>query len=219
MNWFSKARKLPIKKGLNPFTQDGFTVVEFLIAILVFTLGVGLIYGIFIMQYRFMVLQQDLVSVDEQMNFALNTMVKDFQLLGADPTDADLFIPSGTTIQALEVDPDNDDFTVDMLIRSDRNADGDFASDASEENEEVLYRELGGNLLRNGLTLVENVTNFQLYYFDQDGNQLTLADAEADQHLITMVKIVLEAEGDYQNPTNGQVSTRRMVAVARALNR
>jgi prepilin-type N-terminal cleavage/methylation domain-containing protein len=203
----------------------GFTLVEMLVAVLIFSIVSLMIYGIFGNQFKFFLAQQDFSNTTLKMSSGLSIMTMDLSLTGADPLDKKFFYPQNPSAvnnnQALVIDELNDwNANRQIKVRADRNGDGTWLI-GSNDFESIAYtwNVAGKWLTRNGLTLMDNVTSVNYRFFGEDGAEMTLAAAKANQHLVTLVKMDIGMESTVADPHTGNFPIRTLSTSVRLINR
>ena len=165
--------------------EEGFTMVELLISILVSMIVLAAISATFVIQNKSYAKQEQVVDVQENARAALQLMTKELLMAGYDPTGE-----AGAGI--LVADADKVQFTMD------RNGDGetDGALSDDDTNEDITYtlnadydrvtREVPGS---GAQPIGESIQSLSFKYFDSDDNELT---GSFDLEEITRVSVELE---------------------------
>ncbi len=184
--------------------QEGFTLVELLVAIGMFAL---IILGIFYLWRgdQIAYLQGSAAAATQQdARAAMEQLVRHIRLAGYDPCRYVQQTPAppnppGTNCSDPGANPLNTRSAFDPVrggvfpiqsysatsiqVRTDRTGDGDIA----DADEDVTFTYAAGVLSRDGQPLTENITFFQLQYFDAAGG------APANALAIRLVRITLTA--------------------------
>ena len=204
----------------------GFTVVEFLVAIAVFSVASILVYSVFSTQYQFFLEQQEYAAMDLKMNSALRIIAQDIQLAGANPQGA----AAVSAVTPLLVDDDDANGIADnnlpdsIRLRSDRDGDGAIGTG----NEDVILRfdSVNKMLLRNGLPIMDRVKAVRFRYWNKAGVEFqtppdagNMANVILNQNNISLVKLYLDVEGDVQNPNSHTKPARSLMVAARIMSR
>ena len=168
----------------------GFTLVEFMIAMVISGLIMAAVYSAYIVQQRTATAQDEVTVMQQNIRSAMVILCRDLRMVGYDPTNdagAELFanatfsngggleeaVTSSAATIAFTADLDGDG-TIDKMVE-DINGDGN--NDMSEM-EQVAYRLNGTNLQRYATTtgaiewqtVAENIEFIEFSYLDEDGN-------------------------------------------------
>ena len=168
----------------------GFTLVEFMIAMVVSGLIMAAVYSAYIVQQRTATAQDQVTVMQQNIRSAMVILGRDLRMAGFDPTNdagagllanatfstgggLEEVVTSSPTTIAFTVDLDGDG-TIDKAVE-DINGDGN--NDMSEM-EQVAYRLNGTNLQRYATTtgviewqtVAENIEFIEFSYLDEDGN-------------------------------------------------
>ena len=167
--------------------EEGFTMVELLVSILVSMIVLAAISATFIIQNKSYAKQEQVVDVQENARATLQIMTKELLMAGYDPTGE-----AGAGI--LVADADKVQFTMD------RNGDGetDGALSDDDTNEDITYtlnadrvtREVPGS---GAQPIGESIQALSFKYFDSDDNELTGVPLNLlDREEVTRVSVELE---------------------------
>lgn len=147
--------------------EQGFTIVELIIAMAMSLVVMGAIYSLFTTQQKSYIHQERVATVQQNLRAAMYMMSREIRMAGCDPTGAATPAPGiiagcgGTsTIQ------------VRMDITDDTGS-GSPDGDTTDPNEDITYS-LGGtdgtDLLRNGVIMAEYISALAFNCQDLDGN-------------------------------------------------
>jgi type II secretory pathway pseudopilin PulG len=154
--------------------EEGFTLVELLISILVSMVVLGAVSATFIVQNKSFSSQEQVVNAQEHARAALQLMTKELLMAGYDPTgsaDAGIEVAESDTVQ----------FTMDT--------DGDQSFTGSER---IVYAldTTENQVTRNGQPIAENIEALTFTYFDSDGAELSsLPLSDSDKERVTRVAV------------------------------
>jgi type IV pilus assembly protein PilW len=183
--------KAKTKRSLN---EQGFTIIELLVSMVVFLLAIGAIYSTFQAQHKSYLMQQEVAAMQQNLRAAMFYMQREIRMAGCDPTgDADAGIGTASS--------DSISFTED--IRGDSaGSDPDGALD--DPNENITYSLNGGNLVRDtgggNQTVAENIDALNFIYLDANGSETAvLADIRSVE--ITIVARISRPLRDSTNNT------------------
>ena len=116
-------------------SNQGFTMIELLVAMVVALLAMGAIYSTFLNQQKSYVVQQETAAMHQNIRAASFYMEKEVRMAGCDPTGS---ANAGITIS--EAKADSIRFTEDVTDGAGGNPDGDV----TDPNEDITYS-LDGN--------------------------------------------------------------------------
>lgn len=196
--------------------SSGFTIVEILITMAIVGLVVGGIMGIISSTSTYHTKQEMMVSLTQDLRATKHLMTDEIRSAGSNPENEtrigfqddgdDMYNTDANSIHFTR-DIDNDDG--DHFLEPDGDADDPF--------EEIVYYRVdsGGNLLDPGNNIagtlvrrsdsgdqpvINNVTDLQFIYYDDDDNVIDPATLDRDSNLddIRMVEVVLS--GQVLNP-------------------
>jgi type IV pilus assembly protein PilW len=146
------------KKIKNP--DQGFTIVELLIAMVVSLLALGAIYSTFLNQHKSYVIQEETAVMNQNLRIALFYMQREIRMAGCDPTgnaDARIITANATSIH----------FTED--VRGDHD-ESDPDGDTDDANENITYCLKAHNLVKNtgggNQLVVQNIDAIDFVYLD-----------------------------------------------------
>ena len=188
----SEVMEIKIKqKFRNP--NQGFTIIELLIAMVVALLALGTIYSTFLNQHKSYVVQEETAVMNQNLRIALFYMQREIRMAGCDPTgsaDARIITANATSIN----------FTED--VRGDFD-ESDPDGDSDDANENITYCLKANNLVKN----------------TGGGNQLVVPDIDAIDFVYldeSSPPIVLNPEGsDVTGENMDQIRSVEVTMVAR----
>jgi prepilin-type N-terminal cleavage/methylation domain-containing protein len=141
-------------------TNQGFTMVELLVAMAVALLAIGAIYSTFLNQYRSYRIQEETAEMQQNLRSALLYMEREIRMAGCDPVntaDAGIIRAERTLIR----------FTEDVRGNS---SDSDPDGDADDPNEDITYSLKGKNLVKNtgggNHVVAQNIDAIDFVYLD-----------------------------------------------------
>ncbi len=171
--------------------NNGFTLIEVMIALAIVSIVLGSMYGLFSNMNKSFTSQNVASNTQETLRSGINYLIRDFRMAGYDPTGdagAGITIATNTSIQ----------FTAD------NNGNGDDF----DSGEDITYSLSGTNLqLTDSIgteTLIPNVTTLQFLYYDSSGN------ITADLSEISIIEIALTVQepAGRANPVERNLTTR-----------
>ena len=169
--------------------EEGFTMVELLISILVSMIVLAAISATFIIQNKSYAKQEQVVDVQENARAALQLMTKELLMAGYDP--AGLAKP-GVVIGIMMADSDTVRFTMDLRGDSLGSDPDGYVDDA---NEDVTYAldTTENQITRNGQPIGESIQALSFQYFDSNDDELTSVPLSAsDLEEVTRISVELE---------------------------
>ena len=179
----------------------GFTLVELLIAMVIFAVALTAIYTSYLTQQKTYLAQSQVTAMQQSLRAGMYHLERELRMAGYDPNRT-----AGAGF--LIADDDELQFTADL------NGDGNMVASTNDTNEQVHYTISSGYLRREiwggGLQrLAENIEVLDLVYMDEDNNPINpgrtdvsstrLKDIRSVQ--VTMVAITDQADPDYHNTT------------------
>ena len=140
--------------------NQGFTIVELLIAMVVALLALGAIYSTFLNQHKSYIVQEETAVMNQNLRIALFYMQREIRMAGCDPTgnaDARIITANATSIN----------FTED--VRGDFD-ESDPDGDTDDANENITYCLKANNLVKNtgggNQLVVQNIDAIDFVYLD-----------------------------------------------------
>lgn len=206
------------------FSNQGFTIIELLVAMVISLLALGAIYSTFLGQQRSYVMQQETAAMQQNLRAAMFYMQREIRMAGCDPLKTGNFGITAANMNSIT-------FTEDIRGSSVGNPpDGNL-----QAAENITYSLSAGNLVRNvgggNQVVSQHVDALNFVYLDSDGNPTTtLADIRSVE--ITIVertgRALLASKNNviYRNqrgttilgPMNDNFSRRRLTAFIRCRN-
>ena len=184
-----KAKK---KKSLH---QQGFTIVELLVAMAVSLLAVAAIFSTFLSQHKSYLVQEEVAVMQQNIRAAMYYMQREIRMAGCDPTGN-----AGAGITSANANSIS--FTED--VRGDNvGSPPDGAID--DPNESITYSLSGNNLVRNTgggrQVTAQNIDALNFVYLDANGSQTTtLADIRSVE-----ITVVARTDKDLRSYPNNMV--------------
>jgi type IV pilus assembly protein PilW len=179
-----------------PQTDQGFTIIELLIGLLLSIMVMIGIWNTFHFQQQSYALQRQKVAMEQNLRAGMQLMEQEIRMAGCDPT--------GLTNAGFETAlPDAVRFTMDINNDADT---GLYDGDVADSNEDITYtvytdadgiQKLGRISQAGGVTqpVAEHIKEVLFEYLDSNGNA-TAAVAQ-----IRAVRITLTAQTANTNPT------------------
>jgi len=205
--------------------SHGFTLVELLIAMVILGAVLTGIVRMFSNTGHYHSAQEMMVDLSQDLRAVKQLMVYELRTAGCDPLNKGTFGFQVDSDDRYDTDSNSIHFTTDM-----DNGDGDGYlepdGDADDSNEEITYYrdDCAGNALAAGNTtagclkrrlasgtgqpMMTGVTNFEVHYYDQDGNELTTANLATLGKLekIDTVRVIIQAQ--VEEPTKVSTDAR-----------
>jgi len=144
-------------------TNDGFTIIELLIAIAIMGIIIGVMFSFSIAQRKYFSVQEEISEMTQNTRAAMDMIAGELAMAGYSPSDTAAF--SGIPYSASQ-----------LQIYADLNGDGD----RTDPNENIIYtydtsnkrilRDTGGG----NQPLSENIQSFIFEYLNDQGNPTTV---------------------------------------------
>jgi len=217
-------------------SNQGFTIVELLVGMVVSLLAIGAIYSTFLSQHKSYLIQGEVAAMQQNLRAAMFYMQREIRMAGCDPRNA------GAAIDIANV--------AELQFKIDQNVDGNFtgSSPPNDPNEQIRYA-LTNDVNRDGIAdgspcslgretwggnlqpVAENIDALNFIYLDANGNPTTtIADIRSVE--ITIVARIgrgllpLINNNTYLNqqgtqilgPQNDNLSRRRLTTVIKCRN-
>jgi len=199
--------KAKTKRSLN---EQGFTIIELLVGMVVFLLALTAIYSTFQAQHKSYLMQQEVAAMQQNLRAAMFYMQREIRMAGCDPTgDANAGIVTANS--------DSISFTED--VRGDSaGSDPDGALD--DPNENITYNlddsygdGIDDELDRNNQTVAQNIDALNFVYLDANGIETAvLADIRSVE--ITIVARISRPLRD--SPNNREYFNQRNTQILSA---
>ena len=146
------------KKFKNP--DQGFTIVELLVAMVVALLALEAIYSTFLNQHKSYVVQEETAAMNQNLRIALFYMQREIRMAGCDPT-------GNADARIIEANATSINFTED--VRGDLD-ESDPDGDTDDANEDITYGLKANNLVKNtgggNQMVVQNIDALDFVYLD-----------------------------------------------------
>ncbi|MCJ7540191.1 MAG: prepilin-type N-terminal cleavage/methylation domain-containing protein, partial [Desulfobacterales bacterium] len=160
-------------------SNQGFTMVELLVAMVVALLAMGAIYSTFLNQQKSYVVQGETAAMHQNIRAAMFYMQREIRMAGCDPLGS-----ASAGISLAEAKATSIRFTEDVSGGAGSNSDGDVG----DPNEDITYSLDGnGNLVRtdNNVSLVsqivaQNIDAIDFVYLDGASNVLNAGGPGGD---------------------------------------
>ena len=177
--------------------DNGFTLVELMVAMVISTVVLGLIVASLFSQQKNHVTQDALVDMQQSLRAALEVMGSDLKMAGYDPIGSAgaAFLVADRAELQFQLDRNGDGDFVDIVLGTDpgeliryaltNDADRDGVADGTACD---LGRALDGGGLQ---VLAENIDALNFVYFDRNGTELPTP--VADRSLISSVQVTVVA--------------------------
>ena len=199
--------KAKTKRSLN---EQGFTIIELLVGMVIFLLALTAIYSTFQAQHKSYLMQQEVAAMQQNLRAAMFYMQREIRMAGCDPTgDANAGIVTANS--------DSISFTED--VRGDSaGSDPDGALD--DPNENITYNlddsdgdGIDDELDRNNQTVAQNIDALNFVYLDANGIETAvLADIRSVE--ITIVARISRPLRD--SPNNREYFNQRNTQILSA---
>jgi type IV pilus assembly protein PilW len=182
-------------------TQQGFTLLDLLLALALSSLLLAGIYNVFISQQKVYSVREQVAEMQQNARAGMDMMTRELRMAGYDPTGAagaSIVIATATTIQCTmdlnndgDLDDDNEDVTYTLY-------------DADSDGDQDLGRDTGGG----NQPIAENIQSLTFVYTLANGSTTS---TPADPNQIRVIRVSLTAQTakrdpDY-SPNNGHRTT------------
>jgi type IV pilus assembly protein PilW len=225
--------KLKQRRVSYKVSNQGFTLVELLIGMVVSLLAMGAIYSTFLSQHRSYHDQEEAAAMQQNLRAAMYYMQREIRMAGCDPLNTGNFGVTAANANSITFTEDIDDGTV-----------GNPPDGTLQAGENITYSLSGVNIVRNvggGNQLVaQNIDALDFVYLDGFSNVLNPAGSDVaagSEDLIRSVEITVVARtgrsltpttdnNTYVNqqgttilaPPNDNLSRRRLTTVIKCRN-
>lgn len=163
--------------------EEGFTLVELLVSILVSMIVLAAISATFVLQNKSYARQEQVVDVQENARAALQLMTKELLMAGYDPTGK-----AGAGIEA--ADANTVRFTMDLDENEDVTGSSEDITYALDTTDNQVTRQVGSGTPQ---PIGESIQALSFKYFDSDDNELTGVPLNSsDREEVTRVSVELE---------------------------
>ncbi len=165
--------------------ENGFTLVELLVALALTGLVMVAVYRTFATQQKVYVVQDDVASMQQELRAAMDIMCKDLRMAGFNPASSPSFGILEATSSTLQ-------FTVDV------DEDGLLVDAANDPNEQIRYSLSGTTLGRavwggGAQPVAESVDALNFVYLRKDGTKIDTPVSAADRADIASIQITILA--------------------------
>jgi type IV pilus assembly protein PilW len=162
-----------------PRCDKGFTLIEMMVAIAIFSIALTTIYALFSNQVKASNTNREVVAMQQNVRAALSFMERDIRMAGFDPTGssaAGIVIANGARLQ-FQIDQ-NQNGTIDAgetitYALDNCDADGDGIADGTPCNLGRDNDADGNGTADSFQPLARNIDALNFDYFDADGNNIT----------------------------------------------
>ena len=205
---------------LSPYkTNQGFTLVELLVAMVMGLAVLGAVLSIFVNQNRTNAIQQEIAYAQQNVRAAMGLMVCEIRNAGYDPQNNGFdVIPQATSTL--------------IQVRADYRGDNDLPGNnppydppdgaVDDANEDITYTVNASNqLTRNGTPIVDFVNSLQFGYILEDGTVLdppAAALTAAQRSNVRTVIIRFGVRTENPDPDTGQDRVRNLATRVRVRN-
>lgn len=189
--------------------NQGFTIIELLVAMALGLVVLGAILTIFVSQSKTNAAQQDVAYAQQSVRAAMDLMLREIRNAGYDP--------EGNNFDAIETAESNK-IRILSNLSGDDEGEGNPPNDA---NEDVTYELVSGQLKRNGTAIVDFVEGLEFGYVLEDGTMLDppgapLTEDQMDEVRAVIIRLSVRTENPA--PDTGQYRIRRLENGARIRN-
>jgi type IV pilus assembly protein PilW len=190
----------PIQK-----TNDGFTVVELLIALAIMSVIIGAMFSFSIAQRKYFSVQEEISEMTQNTRAAMDMIAGELAMAGYNPSGAAAFsgIPYGASQLQIYADLNGDG------DRTDPNEDITYTYDTSSKR---ILRNTGGG----DQPFSENIQSFIFEYLDAQGNA-TFATANVRQIRLTITGRTGKPDPLYTKDSGYRTFTLKLLVTPRNL--
>lgn len=202
-------------------TNQGFTLVELLVAMVMGLVVLGAVLSIFVNQNRTNAIQQEVVYAQQNVRAAMGLMVWDIRNAGHDPSNGDFGAIGAATSTSIQVradysDPDGDGYPEGDGDAGDADEDITYAVNASDQ----LTRD-DANDAQGPEPIVDFVKSLRFGYMLEDGTVLdppAAALTAAQRSDVRTVIIRFGVRTENPDPDTGQDRVRNLATRVRIRN-
>lgn len=174
----------------NTRTENGFTLVELLIAMVIALVVITSLASAFIYQRKTYDVQEQVTEMTQNARAAMDMMSREIKMAGYNPTGT---LTLGTSVGIIydeSLDP------AELHLLADLDGDGT----TSGSNESIIYtydstnKEINRNTGGGAQPFAENIDDFSFLFYDEDGGTTTTSSE------IREVEVTIEAKTSKQDP-------------------
>lgn len=174
--------------------RDGMTVVELMVALVIFGVIIGVVFGFLTESRRSYSSTREKAHYQQGLRAVMSLVTREVRSAGCDPT--------GTGFESFPFADANT-----FRCRMDLNGDTDTTDTNPDEDVTYAFNAGTGDLTRtaggNNVVILRGLTNLQFNYYDADGNLLNALPLSAtDRALIRSVDLVMVGESDRHEPVS-----------------
>jgi type IV pilus assembly protein PilW len=190
MGELEKTEKDHMNRKRNRGREQGFTIMELLVVILISSVVMAGIYSVYSSQQKSFIIQQDVAEMQQNLRTAMYFMVRDIRLAGCNPT--------GKADAGIKTAEEN---TISVAMDT-RGKDPDSSPDGTTTNddESVTYSISGNDLMRNTgggpEAVASNIDDLKFVYLDGDGHVLASPVTGGNLAKIRSVQLTVTAKTD-----------------------